>query len=193
MRDGEQASKQYSSRVSVLIPAYRCLPCLSSCLGYSQRWAVQWKCKQNKPFLPQVNFGHSLYDSNVKPRQGSKALPHPIHIYDWSPMFINYSFHHSLLPNNLLVMPPHLKKDFLLSIGFCATNKINRVFEVHTDMFYFPCILIFSEPLFSSTLIDSFMSTALILSLFNAFSLLAFKLKPPQLFIVLLYHPLVSP
>jgi len=52
----ERAGEQHPSTSSVSAPASRFL----LCPDFLQGSATLWKCKSNKPFPPQVIFGHGI-------------------------------------------------------------------------------------------------------------------------------------
>jgi hypothetical protein len=71
-KPGDRASKQHPSMASVLAPAFRFLPRLSSCLDFLQWWAVIWNCKQQKKttFPSSICFlAMALHCSNRNPSQ----------------------------------------------------------------------------------------------------------------------------
>lgn len=56
----KQASKQHASMASVST-ASRFLPCWSSYPNFLLWWTMMWKFKLNRPFPPEVAFGHGYF------------------------------------------------------------------------------------------------------------------------------------
>lgn len=80
-KPGDRASKQHPSMASVLAPAFRFLPRLSSCLDFLQWWSTLWKCEPNKPFHPQAALGMVCHRSKEAPTKRNMILP------GWPPHF----------------------------------------------------------------------------------------------------------
>jgi hypothetical protein len=63
----------------VSAPASSFLPCLISYIDLLQWWTKIWKVKTNKPFAPQLSYGHGcvfvfvFYHSNRNPNQENSS------------------------------------------------------------------------------------------------------------------------